>query len=48
MYFAGDPLIEGDLVMKGTPEAERHRLIAEAATDAKTGLPVYQFDIVLA
>jgi len=48
MYFAGDPLIEDDVVMKGTPEDQRHLLITEAEADAETALPLHQFDITLA
>ena len=47
MYFAGDPLIEDDVVMRGTPEDQRHLLITEAETDAETSLPLHRFDITL-
>ena len=47
MYFHGDPLIEQDLEIAKAPESLRHLLIAEATTDETTGLPLYQFDIVL-
>ncbi len=48
MYFAGDPLIEDDVVMRGTPEDQRHLLITEAETDEATSLPLHRFDITLA
>ena len=48
MYFDGDPLIEGDLVMDRTPEELRHLLIAPESRDEATGLPLYSFDVVLA
>ena len=47
MYFHGDPLIEQDLEIAKAPEALRHTLIAQSTTDQATGLPMYQFDIVL-
>lgn len=47
MYFEGDPLIEGDVVMNATPEKLRSLLIAKASPDPETGLPIYRFDIVL-
>ncbi len=48
MYFEGDPLIEGDLVMEDTPEDQRASLITTEVEDVETGLPLHQFDIVLA
>lgn len=48
MYFAGDPLIENDIVMRNTPEALRHLLISSPVEDAETGLPLYRFDLTLA
>ena len=48
MYFWGDPLIEQDLEVKKVPEDLRHLLIADAVTDDATGLPLYQFDLVVA
>ncbi|MDX1508510.1 MAG: protocatechuate 3,4-dioxygenase [Woeseiaceae bacterium] len=48
MYFEGDPLIEGDIVMANTPEDKRHLLISKTETDADSGLPLHQFDIALA
>jgi len=47
MYFYGDPLIGQDLVMAQTSPELRHLLIAQSTTDELTGLPLYQFDIVL-
>jgi len=47
MYFQGDPLIEQDLEIKKAPVEQRHRLIATSTPDRETGLPLYQFDIVL-
>lgn len=46
MYFEGDPMIEGDLVMQNTPEDLRHLLIAKE-TDTEGGNPVFTWDIVL-
>ena len=48
MYFRGDPLIEQDLEVAKISEEQRHLLIADAITDATTGLPLYQFDMVVA
>jgi protocatechuate 3,4-dioxygenase beta subunit len=48
MYFDGDPLIEQDLEIAKAPEDQRHRLIARMTQDQSTGLPLYQFDLVLA
>ncbi len=48
MYFEGDPLIEQDLEIAKAPAALRHTLIAKPSTDAASGLPLHQFDIVLA
>ena len=48
MYFAGDPLIENDGVMRRTPVAQRAGLITRAVEDEETGLPVHRFNIVLA
>ncbi len=48
MYFRGDPLIEQDLEVKKVPEDLRHLLIADAVADDATGLPLYQFDLVVA
>ena len=47
MYFEGDPLIEDDVVMRGTPQELRHLLITSADDDPETGLPLHRFDIVL-
>ena len=47
MYFEGDPLIEQDLEIRKVPAEQRHRLIASVTPDRETGLPLYQFDIVL-
>lgn len=47
MYFEGDPLIEQDLEIAKAPEELRHLLIAKSNRDEATGLPRYQFDIVL-
>lgn len=47
MYFDGDPLIEQDLEIEKAPEELRELLIAKSKTDETTGLPLYQFDIVL-
>lgn len=48
MYFEGDPLIDGDIVMANTPEDKRHLLISKTGTDADSGLPLHHFDIALA
>lgn len=48
MYFAGDPLLENDGVMRRTPADQRHLLITSPQGDAETGLPLHRFDIVLA
>ncbi len=48
MYFAGDPLIKDDIVMRDTPAELRHLLITEAETDEATALPLHRFDIALA
>lgn len=48
MYFAGDPWIAHDEEIAKAPVSERHLLIAESATDADTGLPLYRFDVTLA
>lgn len=48
MYFKGDPLIEADLEVAKAPEELRHLLIVEAQTDEESGLPLYQFNLVLA
>ncbi len=47
MYFEGDPLIQDDIVMRGTPRDLRHLLITSADEDETTGLPLHRFDIVL-
>ncbi len=47
MYFYGDPLIEQDAEIAKAPRSLRHRLIAKSMADEATGLPLYQFDIVL-
>ena len=47
MYFHGDPLIEQDLEIAKAPEELRHLLIAKSRRDEVTGLPLYQFDIVM-
>jgi len=48
MYFAGDPLIEDDVVMKDTPADQRHLLITVTDVDDETSLPLHHFDITLA
>lgn len=48
MYFAGDPLLEQDMLYNAAPEELRHLLLTEAATDAATGFPEHRFDIALA
>ena len=48
MYFRGDPLIEQDRLLAQAPAELRHLLIADSITDSASGLPVYQFDVVLA
>ena len=48
MYFAGDPLIENDIVMRDTPAPLRHLLITSPVADPETGLPLHRFDVVLA
>ncbi len=45
MYFAGDPLIEKDGVMAGTPAERRGELIAQM--DASGEFPEYRFDLYL-
>lgn len=47
MYFAGDPLLEDDGVMRRTPSEQRHLLITSPLEDEETGLPLHRFDIVL-
>ncbi len=47
MYFAGDPLIEDDNVMRRTPADKRHLLITSPVDDEETGLPLHRFDIAL-
>lgn len=47
MYFEGDPLIEGDIVMRNTPEDQRHLLITSPVEDEETGLPLHNFDIAI-
>ena len=47
MYFAGDPLLDHDLVMAKTPPELRHLLIAHSTTDEVTRLSLYRFDLVL-
>ncbi len=48
MYFPGDPLIDGDFVMRETPTDLRHLLVAGESRDEATGLLLYSFDVVLA
>jgi len=48
MYFRGDPLIEQDRLLAQAPGELRHLLIADSTTDSASGLPLYQFDVVLA
>ena len=48
MYFEGDPLIEGDIVMQDTPEDQRGLLITSPVEDEETKLPLHRFDIALA
>ena len=47
MYFHGDPLIEQDLEIAKAPKELRKLLIATSKSDEVTGLPLYQFDIVM-
>ena len=47
MYFAGDPLIDEDVVMRDTPRELRHLLITSPVDDEATGLPLHRFDIAL-
>jgi protocatechuate 3,4-dioxygenase beta subunit len=47
MYFEGDPLIEQDLEIAKVPDDLRHLLVVKQKLDDVTGLPLYQFDIVL-
>ena len=47
MYFEGDPLIDKDVVMRGTPKEQRHLLITSPVEDEATGLPMHRFDIAL-
>ncbi len=47
MYFDGDPLIAQDMEIAKAPEELRHLLIAQSQTDPTTGLPRYEFNIVL-
>jgi protocatechuate 3,4-dioxygenase beta subunit len=47
MYFAGDPLLEDDGVLRRTPAEQRHLLITSPLEDEETGLPLHRFDIVL-
>lgn len=47
MYFHGDPLIEQDLEIAKASEEQRHLLIAKSTNDEASGLPLYEFDIVL-
>lgn len=46
MYFRGDPLLAQEEELLRLPEARREVLIADATPDA-SGLPLFQFDIVL-
>lgn len=48
MYFRGDPLIEQDRLIAKAPAELRHLLIADSVIDSVSGLPLYQFDVVLA
>jgi protocatechuate 3,4-dioxygenase beta subunit len=48
MYFAGDPLIAQDLEVAKVPEEHRSLLISKPTIDEQTGLPIYQFDMILA
>lgn len=47
MYFRGDPLIEQDRLLAEAPAELRHLLIADSVIDSASGLPLYQFDVVL-
>lgn len=47
MYFAGDPLLEDDGVMRRTPAEHRQLLITSPQDDEETRLPLHRFDIVL-
>ena len=48
MYFEGDPLIAQDLEIAKVEDSLQHLLIASAVPDEDTGLPRYEFDLVLA
>jgi protocatechuate 3,4-dioxygenase beta subunit len=48
MYFQGDPLIEQDLEVAKAPPELRHLLIVDQQTDASSGLPLFDFDLILA
>jgi protocatechuate 3,4-dioxygenase beta subunit len=47
MYFQGDPLIEQDQEIAKAPSELRHTLIASSVKDEVSGLPKYEFDVVL-
>lgn len=47
MYFAGDPLIDSDLVMRRTPAPLRQLLITAPVEDPETGLALHRFDLAL-
>ena len=48
MYFQNDPLIAQDLEVAKAPAELRHLLIVDQQTDAKSGLPLFNFDVTLA
>ena len=47
MYFFGDPLIEHDLEIRKAPAELRDLLISRKTEDEDSGLPLFEFDIVL-
>ena len=47
MYFSGDPLTEDDVLLKNLPRELWPLLVIESAEDEETGLPYYEFNIVL-
>jgi len=47
MYFAGDPLIGDDIVMRDTPAEDRHLLITSPVRDEDSGLATHYFNIAL-
>lgn len=47
MYFRDDPLIPQDFEFNKAPVSARDLLIADVQLDKQSGLPLYQFDIIL-